>query len=387
MRRRYAVGGAVLVLVLVGACSQPDDEPSPPASPAPTAEPTQQSSSADPGTPTSPSSPNATSTSGGGTDADPALVEATEDLLDWKPVPGSLDDSVTSNGTTTLRVSANRRTWSLDGPTTSAGASGRGSVSDALLDDDWALVVVQPRSEGPPATATVTDLASGRGFRLTGGSEPATVGGGTWSLGQGHLLHATRDKFDAYCLASVDLTSKVGSRRYCAPARHGINQSRIGPGGDTFTGFDAKQPACRTAYQLTEDGAKALTGITPCKAWESLLLGTPDAPEPVWSVVPKDNQIENARLYARTDAGTFDLGPGTSGTLTACGSAAYFVRDPQREGDPAALLRWDGEALTVVYQSPSGQAFLSAPRCGGSVLTVSAFAEGGDEQVSAPVLP
>ena len=42
--------------------------------------------------------------------------------------------------------------------------------------------------------------------------------------------------------------------------------------------------------------------------------------------------------------------------------------------------------LEIVYESPGrGEAFLEAPRCADSVLTVSAYGEGGDEQVSATV--
>ena len=63
------------------------------------------------------------------------------------------------------------------------------------------------------------------------------------------------------------------------------------------------------------------------------------------------------------------------------------MRDPQRDGDPAALMRWrpsdglDG-GLRVAR---AAQAFLSAPRCGGDTMTVTAFAQSGDEQVSAPL--
>ena len=47
-------------------------------------------------------------------------------------------------------------------------------------------------------------------------------------------------------------------------------------------------------------------------------------------------------------------------------------------------MRWSaGEGLSIAYQSPPGQAFLSAPRCGGDAITVTAMAESGDEQVSA----
>ena len=63
------------------------------------------------------------------------------------------------------------------------------------------------------------------------------------------------------------------------------------------------------------------------------------------------------------------------------------VRDPQRTSDPARLLRIATDGSTeVVYESPgAGRAFLSAPRCGGTDLTVTAFTEEGDEQVTARV--
>ena len=49
-------------------------------------------------------------------------------------------------------------------------------------------------------------------------------------------------------------------------------------------------------------------------------------------------------------------------------------------------MRWSADSgLAVVYESPGGQAFLSEPRCGGDSLTVTALAEDGDEQVTAPL--
>ena len=62
----------------------------------------------------------------------------------------------------------------------------------------------------------------------------------------------------------------------------------------------------------------------------------------VWSVVPNDHRIDAAHFYAHTDAGWYDLGPGTSGSLVACAGAAYFTRDPadqHRPRGPAALGR------------------------------------------------
>ena len=104
-------------------------------------------------------------------------------------------------------------------------------------------------------------------------------------------------------------------------------------------------------------------------------------------MVPKQTRIEAAHYYARDGDEFFDLGPGTSGTLAWCGDAAYFAQDPLRDGDPARLLRWtnDGE-LEVVYETAGrGPAFLTEPRCGDDRITVTAIAESGDEQISAPL--
>ena len=105
-------------------------------------------------------------------------------------------------------------------------------------------------------------------------------------------------------------------------------------------------------------------------------------------MVPNEHRIEEARFFARVGDGYFDLGPGTSGSLTPCGGSAYFVRDPQRRRRPGAtdaLVR--RRRADVVYETPKGgQASLSAPRCGGDPITVTALTESGDEQVSAPAV-
>jgi hypothetical protein len=228
----------------------------------------------------------------------------------------------------------------------------------------------------------VVDLRTGKKFMIDGSSAVPTVNGGTWALGAGHLLHATTDR-GAYCVASVDLASRAAERGWCAPQRQGFNGARISPAGDTLLTFDDRRPvACRTAVRLAGTKVSPTPGVAPCKAWESLAL--PDGS--VWSVIPNEHKIEQAHVYAHTGAGWLDLGPATAGTLTWCGDAAYFVRDPQRDGAAAALMRWrPSGGLDVVYESPGGQAFLAAPRCGGDTMTVTAFAQSGDEQVSAPL--
>ena len=52
---------------------------------------------------------------------------------------------------------------------------------------------------------------------------------------------------------------------------------------------------------------------------------------------------------------------------------------------PARLLRFSPDGtLAVVYESASqGNAFLSAPRCGGDAITITSYGDQGDEQVTA----
>ena len=67
--------------------------------------------------------------------------------------------------------------------------------------------------------------------------------------------------------------------------------------------------------------------------------------------------VDAAHFYARVGDDYFDLGPGTSGTLT-CRARTRRTSSATRssEGDPAALMRWDAEdGLAVVYESPPGR--------------------------------
>ncbi|MGZ4451124.1 MAG: hypothetical protein ACXVW4_15130 [Nocardioides sp.] len=319
----------------------------------------------------------------GGTAERPLVLTAGTDLLDWSAVPGSVQDTVTTNGPWRLSVTQDGSESHLEGPGSSSGsgssAGSRDRVTDALLDADWAVVVTGDRQESRPSRAEVTDLATGRSFTLDGSSDVPTTTGGTWALGQGHLLHATVHR-GAYCIASVDLASRTSRLGWCAPARHGFSAAHVTPAGDSLLTFDDSHPSCRTLVSLDGTAVTPLPGVPDCKGWDALL--TPDGA--VWSVVPKETQVEAAHFYARSGRGYYDLGPGNAGSLLWCGGSAYFGRDPQRQGDPARLMRWTpGAGLDTVYASRPGHAFLAESRCGGDVLTVTSLSQGGDEQVSA----
>jgi hypothetical protein len=363
VQHRYAVAGVALALTLVG-CG--GDEPS--------ARPTSPPTSTSPSSTPSPSTPAPTPSGS----PEPSRTAAPE--LDWQRVDGPIRDSVTRNADWTLTVVGNGRSWSLDGP---QGSSGAGSsdwrVSDALLDERWAVVVLQDPAESKPSRAEVTDLRTGETFTIDGTSDVPTTTGGTWALGGDDLMHATVGPGRAYCVATVDLATRESRRPWCAPKRHGFNGGRLAPGGASVLSFDAGRPSCRTLMAITDTGATPFEGVEECSAWDGLLT----ADGQVWSVIPDERRIEQAHFHATAGGEQTDLGPGVAGSLTWCADSAWFTRDPENEGDPAALMRWSPTAgLSVAYESPGGQAFLSEPRCGGDQITVTALAEDGDEQVT-----
>ena len=384
--RSLGYAAAAALLLTMAACGSDDD---PAADPTPTSSPTpspQSPTTPAPSTSSASPSPSGGAASGGTADA-PESLTATTALLDWRPVDGSVDDASTTNGAWTLDVADDGSQWRLSkqtAATTSSGQVRAGAgwrVSDALLDDDWAVVVLQDEQEQRPSRAMVTNLRTGKGHEINGTSDVPTTTGGTWALGDDTLLHATYDG-RAYCLAEVDLESQQSKIAWCAPKRQGFTSGHVTEDGVSVLSFDDGQPSCRTVVSIDGGEAVPFTGVAGCKAWEGLL--TDDGA--VWSVIPKEQRIEEAHYFARVGDGYFDLGPGVAGTLTECDGATYFVRDPQQQGTPAALMRWSADdGLSVVYESPKGQAFLEEPRCGGSMMTVTAWTSSGDEQRSAPL--
>lgn len=303
--------------------------------------------------------------------------------LDWKPVPGPTSTTVTVSGPWTLRVPQSGGEAVLDGPDPrTVTAPARHRVTDALIDGEYAVVVTEDERAQQPNTATVVDLATGRTFTLDGDADVPTTTGGSWALGEGRLLHAT-SRGGAYCLASVDLATRDGEVAWCAPPRSGFNGVRVTDAGTALLSFDSARPSCRTVGEISDGELVPVDDAPACTGWDALLLG--DAT--LWSVAAKQSRIEEAALYVRDAGQTEGLGAGTSGSLVACGGSAYFVRDPQRGGDPARLMRWTpGEGLSVAYETRAvGGAFLSEPRCGGDAITLTALTEDGDEQVTATV--
>jgi hypothetical protein len=312
----------------------------------------------------------------------PAPLEPRKAVLDWKPVAGSTEDLVTVGEGWTLTIPSGASEAVLRGPrpVTIRAAAGS-SITDAFLSDTHALVVAEDRQATRPDRAVLIDLASGSRTILDQGSDPATAVGGTWALGPRSLVHATSGDQRHYCLATVDLADGSGSTGWCAEPRHGFRGAVITDDGTSMLTFDDHRPSCRTVDQVSGSSLIPFPGVAACKGWDSAML----AGTTVWSVVRNEHRIDAAHFYAHTDAGWYDLGAGTTGSLVPCAGDAFFIRDAESRTEPAALMRWspDDHRLSVAYQAAGrGHAFLSPPRCGGSHLTVTAYSQAGDEQVT-----
>jgi len=355
---RTRAWGSVVVALLLTGCTADDPTPSP----APNTS-----------TPTTRESPEPTSSSA------PTRPPA----LDWRPVRGSVGDEVTVSGRWLLRRLESGDRVELSGPrqlTIDAPAGFR--ITEALIDGEYAVVVAEDEGAEDPNRATVVELATGERTVLDGSADMPTTIGGTWALGSGLLVHATTSGRD-YCLATVDLLSGRSGLGPCVPPRHGLANATVSPAGVTVMTFDDSRPSCRTLQRVDGTELEPLGGVEECRGWEAVTTET----AAIWGVVANERRVEASEFFADAGSGPVEVGPGTTGTLIWCGDAAYVVRDPQQDSHPARLLRLgtDGSA-EVVYESPgTGRAFLSAPRCGGTDLTVTAYSADGDEQVTAPI--
>ena len=362
MKRLVVVAAGVLVLAgctsTDDSSSTPEPSPEPPTSSSGSSAPTSDppSPTQDPSTPVTP--------------------------LDWKPVPGPVDDTVTRSSTWTVTVDKARTEARIDGPASlGLGSGGRTTVSNVLVDQERVVVVMEDTRAERPDEATIID-SSGGTATIDGTSSPPTTTGGTWAMGQQLLAHATVDTNGAYCLATVSLESGQGDTPWCAEPRHGFRGAIISDAGLSVMSFDDQRPvSCATLLAIDGSDATPFEGVTDCAGWDAVRLGNGT----VWSEVPDPKRSEEAEIHGRLDGQVLDLGPATTGTLTYCAGAAYYVSDPQTDDDPARLVRIDPHgATTVVYESTSrGNAFLSAPRCGGDAITITSYGDQGDEQVSA----
>ena len=377
MRRRYAAAAALsLALVLVGGCSDDDGtsatgtdstSPAPDASSEVTSDaPTPTGSSGDPGP----------------TDTGTAIPTAR--LLDWHSLGKPGRDTVVRSPEWTVTVPDSGAEARLVGPSrTATVAAGKGRrITDAFLDGEHAVIVAQDQQETRPQTITTIKLAT---FTLDEVRSPQPGPAGPVAYDDGTLTYAVyRPGGKDYCLATYDVGSGSGEKGYCAPPREGFSNATVSPSGVGLMTFDDTRPvSCRTLVDVDGSETTPVRGTPECTGWETLRTGN----GAVWSELPNEKRVERGIFYATVDNAVEELGPGTNGTLTWCGDSAYFVRDAQKDRDKARLLRWTpDDTLEVVYETKGlGDAFLAPPTCGDGVLTVTAYAEGGDERVWATV--
>lgn len=362
-RRSYAAPAAALVLALCLAACGGDDE----------SEPDENAS----GSPTSQSSGSDDESSGS---TDPS--QPTKNILDWEKSEVSNETRIAGTDTELMvPQSGARATLTGVGDSDLVIPAGKGrQITDTFLTRDHAVVIAQDKAETRPQVVTIVELTSGKKSTL---DKPSPGTGGPWAMEGSQVAYASYAPGSDYCLATYDVAAGSGEKGFCAQEGHGFSNVSVTPHGVAMMSFDNKRPvSCRTLVTVQGAETTSIEGVPECKGWEALATES----GAVWSILPNENQVERGRFHATVDGETVDLGAGSASTLTWCGDSAYFARDASK-GQPAQLLRWAPEdTLEVVYESPGkGQGFLSPPECGGNVLTVSAYSEGGDERVTATV--
>lgn len=311
-------------------------------------------------------------------------VEPTDAPLEWRPTGHPTEQRVVMGTTWSAVVAPGGSSVTLtDGEAETMVAAGAGrQVAEVLLDDAWAVLVMQDRTEQRPSRAVTVDLATGEQRDVV---TPEPANGGSWAMHDGNLYYPTWGEDRAWCLATLALDDSNGEEAWCAPPRTGWSGLTASAAGVAMMTFDDARPvACRTVALLDATSRpEPLDGPDPCTAWD--VAATHDGA--VWSSVPRPRRQEEAQLHAVADGTTYDLGPGTTGSLLPCGDSVFYARDPQRDGDPARLLRWTpAHTLEVAYESAAtGDVFIAEPACAGDVLTLTVLSERGDEQVWATV--
>ena len=377
MRRRYAAAVALtLALVLVGGCSDDDGgSASGTDSTAPTPDATSGATSDAPSPTDSSADPEPTDTG--------TAIPMTK-LLDWHSLGRPARDTVVRSPEWTVTVPDSGAEARLVGPDRKDDRGGRpGTPDHRRVPRRRARRDRRPGRAGEPtaddhhvelATSTLDEVRS-----------PQPGPAGPVAYDDGTLTYAVyRPGGKDYCLATYDVASGSGEKGYCAPPREGFSNATVSPSGVGLMTFDDTRPiSCRTLVDVDGSETTPVRGAPECTGWETLRTDN----GAVWSELPNEKRVERGVFYATFDDAVEKLGPGTTGTLTWCGDSAYFVRDAQKDRDKARLLRWTPDStLEVVYETKGlGDAFLAPPACADGVLTVTAYAEGGDERVWATV--
>ena len=361
MRRGLGTALAATLLLVATGCgadSAPDPTPSPSESPSDSPSP----------------SP---------TGSEPATAEPPAPL-DWQPTGHDVEDRVIVGEKWTAIASEHDVAFESaadSGARFTLPTNTSGTVDAVLLDGDTAIVSYSFGGETTAGLGYRVDLATREQTEIV---TPQPANGGDWALIDDSLYYPALDENEKACLATLAVTDGNGEDGWCPPGRVGIAELEANDDGVAAMLFDyASRISCRTLTLLDQTGVpQPVEGPAECTGWDIAATGTGI----IWSEVPRPRRQEAALFHALADGAPQELGPGTTGSLTACGNDTFFVSDPVAMTDPARLMRWDGTTLSVAYESDSlGNAFLGKPECADGILTISSFGQDGDEQVSASV--
>ena len=316
----------------------------------------------------------------------PGAARAGRDLLDWTPRPGSGRRHGDPRRWSQLPVdeaAPGRRADGRTASTTSAPPRGSRSPTPCSTAAGPSSCCRTGRRRARRPRPWSTCAAAGRSS-MDGSSAVPTVNGGTWALGEGHLLHATTDRGGA--TASPRWTWRRGPPSAAgAPRRHGFNAARITPGRGHAAHLRRPRPvACRTAVRLDGTTSRRCPASRDCKALESLalrrrrgLVGDPEGARR--SRRPTSTPAPRRRAGSTSVRPPPGRSPGAATRRTSRATRSATATTPRCcGGRPTAASTWS-------TSPPAAQAFLTAPRCGGDTVTVTALAQSGDEQVSAPL--
>ncbi|HXH80024.1 hypothetical protein [Nocardioides sp.] len=257
-----------------------------------------------------------------------------------------------------------------------------GEVDALLLDGDTAVVSYSFGGEVTTGLGYRVDLSTGEATKIV---TPEPANGSDWALIDDSLYYPTRGEGAGACLATLAVADGNGEDGWCPSGRVGIAELDANEHGVAAMLFDyGSDISCRTLNLLDQAGVpQPVAGPDECVGWDIAATSTGI----IFSEVPRPRRQERAVFSAVVDGGPPQrLAKGTTGSLVSCGGDAFFVSDPTKMTEPARLMRWDGTALSVAYESASkGNAFLGRPECADGIVTLSSFGEDGDEQVSASV--
>ena len=240
------------------------------------------------------------------------------------------------------------------------------AVREILFDEPHIVVVANKPDDSGSDRVVVLDVETFKERTLDESAPPTAHG--SWAAGAGQVAYGSH-RGDDYCLAVVDLATLRGGLHECVPPRHGIFQVGISPYGLGYATFDDRLPSSCMTARIEAKGAEPET-VPPeerCAPWEAVLVADRAI---VWSEVHDKQEVEEATFYARVDDGEVHvLGDGTTGSLTWCGEAAWYVGTV-----PSQLLRWTpSTGLQLAYQVPNGDGMIGAPSCTNGSISFPAY--------------